>query len=264
MHDYLIHYGTPRHSGRYPWGSGERPYQGDKLSKSKKEALSKEKIKKKQISESYGVKYKKRSNKVNLLEEIIIEKGSKVQHISGINFDEIRKGNLYVTYDQYDNILYKALLGGKLANSGYSPKEVSLELSKDLKAPSSNRQFELYQKFKDQNNKALSEYMDSFYKTKEKERPSDEKDEYIDFTESLEKTSNIQTGFYNLLRKEGYNAILDEHDRLGSWMQAKRPLILMDAINTIGNIKIKDISREDIILSLEQLYKKNTEVSDNV
>ena len=23
----LIHYGTPRHSGRYPWGSGENPYQ---------------------------------------------------------------------------------------------------------------------------------------------------------------------------------------------------------------------------------------------
>lgn len=25
--DYLQHYGTPRHSGRYPWGSGENPYQ---------------------------------------------------------------------------------------------------------------------------------------------------------------------------------------------------------------------------------------------
>ena len=24
---YLIHYGTPRHSGRYPYGSGARPYQ---------------------------------------------------------------------------------------------------------------------------------------------------------------------------------------------------------------------------------------------
>ena len=23
----LQHYGTPRHSGRYPWGSGENPYQ---------------------------------------------------------------------------------------------------------------------------------------------------------------------------------------------------------------------------------------------
>lgn len=27
MSDELIHYGTPRHSGRYPWGSGENPYQ---------------------------------------------------------------------------------------------------------------------------------------------------------------------------------------------------------------------------------------------
>ena len=23
----LYHYGTPRHSGRYPWGSGKNPYQ---------------------------------------------------------------------------------------------------------------------------------------------------------------------------------------------------------------------------------------------
>lgn len=27
MDDYLIHYGTPRHSGRYPWGSGDNPNQ---------------------------------------------------------------------------------------------------------------------------------------------------------------------------------------------------------------------------------------------
>ena len=25
--DELEHYGTPRHSGRYPWGSGDNPYQ---------------------------------------------------------------------------------------------------------------------------------------------------------------------------------------------------------------------------------------------
>nr|DAH12813.1 MAG TPA: RNA-dependent RNA polymerase [Caudoviricetes sp.] len=27
--DILMHYGTPRHSGRYPWGSGENPYQSE-------------------------------------------------------------------------------------------------------------------------------------------------------------------------------------------------------------------------------------------
>lgn len=32
---YLQHYGTPRHSGRYPYGSGKNPYQHAKRSKSK-------------------------------------------------------------------------------------------------------------------------------------------------------------------------------------------------------------------------------------
>ena len=33
--DILIHYGMPRRSGRYPWGSGDNPYQhsGDFLSR---------------------------------------------------------------------------------------------------------------------------------------------------------------------------------------------------------------------------------------
>ena len=35
MNDILMHYGTPRHSGRYPYGSGKNPYQhtGDFLSR---------------------------------------------------------------------------------------------------------------------------------------------------------------------------------------------------------------------------------------
>ena len=35
MNDILMHYGMPRRSGRYPWGSGEDPYQhtGDFLSR---------------------------------------------------------------------------------------------------------------------------------------------------------------------------------------------------------------------------------------
>ena len=47
--DYLMHYGMPRRSGRYPWGSGDRPYQGDgisvkKSSKSKRGKLSAKKL----------------------------------------------------------------------------------------------------------------------------------------------------------------------------------------------------------------------------
>mgnify|MGYP001147538624 CR=1 FL=1 len=43
--DELTHYGTPRHSGRYPWGSGENPYQRSgnfvaHVTKLRKEGLS--------------------------------------------------------------------------------------------------------------------------------------------------------------------------------------------------------------------------------
>lgn len=29
MEDYLLHIGVKRKSGRYPWGSGENPYQSE-------------------------------------------------------------------------------------------------------------------------------------------------------------------------------------------------------------------------------------------
>ena len=32
---YIMHYGVPRKSGRFPWGSGDRPYQGDDMGKIK-------------------------------------------------------------------------------------------------------------------------------------------------------------------------------------------------------------------------------------
>ena len=52
---YLQHYGTPRHSGRYPWGSGEDPQRsksfGTRVSELKKQGLSEP-----EIAESFGLK----------------------------------------------------------------------------------------------------------------------------------------------------------------------------------------------------------------
>ena len=43
MNNELEHYGVPKRSGRYPWGSGDRPYQGDNekvsLQRERKNAL---------------------------------------------------------------------------------------------------------------------------------------------------------------------------------------------------------------------------------
>ena len=53
--DILMHYGMPRRSGRYPWGSGENPYQhsGDFLSRI--EELKKQGMSEKEIANSFGL-----------------------------------------------------------------------------------------------------------------------------------------------------------------------------------------------------------------
>lgn len=53
--EILMHYGTPRHSGRYPWGSGDNPYQhsGDFLSRVSE--LKKQGLSEKEIAEFMGM-----------------------------------------------------------------------------------------------------------------------------------------------------------------------------------------------------------------
>lgn len=51
----LIHYGTPRHSGRYPWGSGKDPYQSSMSFIGYVDNLRKEGLSEREIAEGMGM-----------------------------------------------------------------------------------------------------------------------------------------------------------------------------------------------------------------
>lgn len=53
--EYLEHYGTPRHSGRYPWGSGKK-YQRSRNFLTQYEDLRKKGLSKTEIAKSLGLK----------------------------------------------------------------------------------------------------------------------------------------------------------------------------------------------------------------
>ncbi|MFU8786359.1 MAG: helix-turn-helix domain-containing protein [Candidatus Izemoplasmataceae bacterium] len=53
--EYLLHYGTPRHSGRYPWGSGDSPYQRSSDFLSRVEELKSENLSESKIAEIMGM-----------------------------------------------------------------------------------------------------------------------------------------------------------------------------------------------------------------
>ena len=60
------------------------------------------------------------------------------------------------------------------------------------------------------------------------------------------------------MKKNGYNAVLDQHDVDYSWMGAYKPLIVMNASDTFGDFKSKDVKDDDIRSSIKRLsgYKK--------
>ena len=55
MVDELYHYGTPRHSGRYPWGSGEDPYQHETYFLNQVKTMQKQGMSEKDIAKGLGM-----------------------------------------------------------------------------------------------------------------------------------------------------------------------------------------------------------------
>ena len=76
----LLHYGTPRHSGRYPWGSGENPYQHDGVGfYSEYKRLKSEGKSEKEICELMGVKSTYLRTRVSAAKEAeMLERNAKI------------------------------------------------------------------------------------------------------------------------------------------------------------------------------------------
>ena len=67
----LFHYGTPRHSGRYPWGSGENPYQGDFDFKNHVASLKKKGWTQKEIAKSMDMNTSQLRARIDIASENI-------------------------------------------------------------------------------------------------------------------------------------------------------------------------------------------------
>lgn len=67
----LVHYGTPRHSGRYPWGSGDNPYQRSFDFKSKYHDLRKQGLSQVEVAKSFGMNTTELRKRIALADEEI-------------------------------------------------------------------------------------------------------------------------------------------------------------------------------------------------
>lgn len=244
----ILHYGIKRRSGRYPWGSGDRPYQ------SSSPMIEKGIRKKKQLAYDLlgrSMTRKQATSTTNSKETINLKKGDKVQHI-GVNFKGLKEGQLYVTASDYDNKLYETFLSLNLKSKGFDPSKITLTLKEDLKAPSSKTQRSIFDEWYAQNRSTVNDDLQKWAKSKGKELSEDL---YDNFMNSLEMSSSSQKSFYKELKSKGYNAVLDEHDITGSWMQGKAPLIIMEQLATIGDYKIESMDTDKLMSAFDGWLK---------
>ena len=73
LSDILMHYGTPRHSGRYPWGSGENPYQHSSYFMSEVNRMRKEGLSDTEIARQMNMSTGEFRSKITIEKERITE-----------------------------------------------------------------------------------------------------------------------------------------------------------------------------------------------
>lgn len=158
--NYLEHYGIPRRSGRYPWGSGSRPFQGDSSAgkssgktktsgKSGKTGLfkrdkSKAKFPEEDLSKISSEELQKRISRIQLEQQYqsLMEKPKTVSKGRQVLYDILetstkKVGNQLVTYVMgsvvnaaFDTVISKE---GALPKSEKAAKEAKKDKKKDDK-----------------------------------------------------------------------------------------------------------------------------------
>ena len=90
MSDELYHYGTKRHSGRYPWGSGEDPYQHDSNFYNYANELKKSGLSEKEVADACGLTIKQyRSKYSNARNEVYAARVSEAQKLKAKGYSNV-------------------------------------------------------------------------------------------------------------------------------------------------------------------------------
>lgn len=183
-----------------------------------------------------------------------LKKGSNVYHVTPKDFKALNPDqDLFVSATEYDRNLYKSMLTMQMRKKGFGVdtpiSEVSFKLKEDLKSPSNDEQKKIFLSAYNKNKKVFDDDMKKYY-SNEKMNSSELYDKFI---KTLDKPSISKQIFYKEIKKNGFNAVLDQHDVDNSWMQASRPLIVMEAMNVLGDIKVSKITDSDIKESLKKL-----------
>ena len=219
-------------------------------------------------------------------DDIVIEKGSKQRHISGKQ--EIRLNNketyLYDPKNKHDKRVYEGAYSMYIElGKGYADKYIhEYKTVRELRMPSNKRSIEIFIDSYKKNPAVYANEMNqikNYYKEAAKRYPMSESNKKIasydkDFDANTSKEDLAEYGYktlnalstygsagssaiskyYESVKKEGYNALVDDNNR-SIYNDAVQPIIVLNAHKTLKEIGVTKQDRRDMQENLGELEK---------
>lgn len=199
-------------------------------------------------------------------EDIHIKKGTKAYRLQ--KGKELAKtGQMYVSFDELDHFMYVESTSAGGAGLGIDLSDgkgesIRMVLDRDIIAPSYKATMDAFIKtisdmngpknfakdvIGEQNTKMLKDQkVKDLIKALRRRNVNDALDEaYLTFSGSLMKDTKARRMFFDNLKAEGYNAIVDENDKRFGKGYTEAPVILFDA-SSVRKKSSRNISDKDI------------------
>lgn len=192
-------------------------------------------------------------------EGMTLLKDSKIQRII-MNPDDYKNlERIYASSDKVDNMKYKGMYSlQQVLQGGKLPYKVELKAVKDIKVASESEAKQIYRnliinnkEFRDKAKTSLEDYgIGYMIGGKDKNISYDDYNRIIGLMGSGDsRMKNLESSynmFFNELKKQGYDAILDANDRKYSGYNAKSPIILFNKDAVVSNL-VKEVTTKDMV-----------------
>lgn len=254
----IYHYGMPRRSGRYPYGSGNRPYQ----------SVERKDIKRAVKGKGRGI----------LIKDHVVPANTIMYRTTSKQEGDLGDKNVYVSYQGPDRDLYR---GGhiKYRDRAKSVYEYKFTANKDLKIAGEDsiksafgkslkrdpkllkESVNAYLNMRipegslsrwyieyDNNGKLIKNAWDKFVKNAVEDRKNRSMDEiYGELCLSLGKNEKLRDSASEILRKQGFDGMTDEAGvggkRIGNVIEGIDPLIIFDPKESLSETSFKKVGK---------------------
>lgn len=207
-------------------------------------------------------------------DDYVVKKGQEVQHITLDPNMKLgphpRGGHLYVSTNEADNKNYAGLYGGLRMMSDPRIKHVyamKFKAAEDLVTPSKKKRVESFLQMYYDNPASFANDMANWQRTYGMSYDSPKKiakrymkmslDElstegYEQFASSWAMRTKSRDAYWERLKTQGYNAVMDDNDIKSGYFQSNTPMIVFNAVDRLAQVSIKEITKAEAVRNMEE------------